>query len=82
MKPVVIFLGALALSAGFAVHADAATSKKKKQLQANAYPKSTSQRDQDDNPYGYYEQRLEAVRFGSRRWWAIFDAQSSGGQRP
>jgi hypothetical protein len=48
-------------------HADAATYKKKKRLHVNAYPKASSAyRNHDDDPNGYYEHRLEAVRFGSR----------------
>ena len=72
----------LALAAGLAAQADAATYKRKKRLHASAYPKSTTYSDQDDSPYGYYEHRLESVRFGSRRWWSIYDEQSGGGQRP
>jgi hypothetical protein len=30
---------------------------------------------------GYYEHRLDAVRFGSQRWWKIYDEQNGGGQR-
>ncbi len=83
MKTIAILLGTLALAAAFAAHADAATYKKKKRLHAVPNPNvSSTYRDQDDSPVGYYEHRLEAVRFGSRRWWAIFDEQSGGGQRP
>jgi hypothetical protein len=65
-----------------AAHADAASSRKKR-LHANPAPKSSAiARDKDDDPSGYYEQRLEAVRFGSRRWWTIYDAKVGGGQRP
>ena len=80
MKTIVSCLGVLALATGLAAHADAATYKKKKRLQASGYPKSANYRNQDDSPYGYYEHRLEAVRFGSRRWWAIFDEHSGGSQ--
>ena len=34
----------------------------------------------DDTIGGYYEHRLDAVRFGSQRWWKIYDEQSGGGQ--
>jgi hypothetical protein len=81
MKTIVACLGVLALAAGLVAHADAATYKKKR-LRASAYPKSTTYSDQDDSPYGYYEHRLESVRFRSRRWWSIYDEQSGGGQRP
>jgi hypothetical protein len=80
MKTIVACLGLLALAAGLAAHADAATYKKKKRLYSSEYSKATNYRDQDDSPYGYYEHRLESVRFGSRRWWAIFDEQSGGSQ--
>ena len=29
----------------------------------------------DDTIGGYYEHRLDAVRFGSQRWWYIYDQQ-------
>jgi len=29
---------------------------------------------------GYYEHRLEAQRFGSRRWWDIYDEQRGRGR--
>jgi len=35
----------------------------------------------DDTIGGYYEHRLDAVRFGSQRWWKIYDEQNGGGQR-
>jgi len=34
----------------------------------------------DDTISGYYEHRLDAVRFGSQRWWKIYDEQNGGGQ--
>jgi len=47
--------------------ADAATSKKKRRY-ANPSPNvSVPARDKDDDAAGYYEHRLEAVRFGSKR---------------
>jgi hypothetical protein len=83
MKTIITYLGVLALAVGLVAHADAATYKKKKRLHVNPYPKASSAyRNQDDDPNGYYEHRLEAVRFGSRRWWSIYDEQSGGGQRP
>ena len=39
------------------------------------YPRSYGYRDEDDSIGGYYEHRLEAVRFGSQRWWKIYDEQ-------
>jgi hypothetical protein len=35
----------------------------------------------DDTLAGYYEHRLDAVRFGSQRWWHIYDKQRGGGRR-
>jgi hypothetical protein len=35
----------------------------------------------DDTLGGYYEHRLEAVRFGSQRWWYIYDEQRGGRRR-
>jgi len=34
----------------------------------------------DDTIGGYYEHRLDAVRFGSQRWWKIYDEQNGGSQ--
>ena len=83
MKVIYGYLGILAIAVGLATDADAATYKKKR-LQVGQHPNrsSSTYRDQDDSLDGYYEHRLQAVRFGSRRWWAIFDEQSGGGQRP
>jgi len=35
----------------------------------------------DDTLAGYYEHRLDAVRFGSQRWWYIYDQQHGGRRR-
>jgi len=35
----------------------------------------------DDTLAGYYEHRLDAVRFGSQRWWHIYDEQHGGRRR-
>jgi hypothetical protein len=83
VKVIGSYLGILAIAVGLATDADAVTYKKKR-LQVGQHPNraSSTYPDQDDSPDGYYEHRLQAVRFGSRRWWAIFDEQSGGGQRP
>jgi hypothetical protein len=64
--------------------ADAATHRRKKQgyvQQHWAYAPSVARvRDDDDSAAGYYEHRLEAVRFGSNRWWRIFDEHRGGSQ--
>ena len=80
MKNIAALLTMLAVVAG---QAEAATHRKKKHAYAQQYraysPKVDRQRD-DDDPSGYYEHRLEAVRFGSRRWWLIYDEHSGGSQ--
>lgn len=81
MKTIVTSLVALAFVAGLAGHADAAGYKKKKRLHAGQYPRAYAYRDRDDSIGGYYEHRLEAVRFGSQRWWKIYDEQSGGRRR-
>jgi hypothetical protein len=35
----------------------------------------------DDTLAGYYEHRLDAVRFGSQRWWHVYDEQHGGRRR-
>jgi len=79
-------LTVLVISAALISQADAATYRKKKHVGVQHYralpAKTYRQRDNDDDPTGYYEHRLEAVRFGSRRWWSIYDELSGGGQRP
>jgi hypothetical protein len=85
MKTLLTTLTVLSLLAGLVGQADAATNKKKKRLQSNHYGKTYSRahgyRDQDDSIGGYYEHRLDAVRFGSQRWWKIYDEQHGGRRR-
>jgi hypothetical protein len=84
MKTILATVTALALLAGVSGQADAA-SYKKKRLYASSYGKPHSRaygyRHQDDSIGGYYEHRLEAVRFGSQRWWKIYDEQNGGSHR-
>jgi hypothetical protein len=84
MKTILTSLVALSFAAGLAGHADAATYKKKR-LQPSHYSKHYGRaygyRDPDDSIGGYYEHRLEAVRFGSARWWHIYDEQHGGRRR-
>jgi len=84
MKTLVASLVALAFAAGLAGPADAATYKKKR-LHANSYgkqyPRAYRYRDPDDSIGGYYEHRLDAVRFGSARWWKIYEEQQGGRRR-
>ena len=85
MKIVAAWLVVLSLAVGLAMQADAATNKKKKQLRSSHDGKSYSRvygyRDKDDSIGGYYEHRLDAVRFGSQRWWKIYDEQQGGRRR-
>jgi hypothetical protein len=77
MKTIVTSLVALAVAAGVAGHAEAATYKKKR-LHSGHHPhyyRSYGYRHPDDSIGGYYEHRLDAVRFGSQRWWKIYDEQ-------
>jgi len=75
---------ALIATVALVTHADAATTKKKKRGYLHQYraytPNVDRQRGDDDSATGYYEHRLEAVRFGSQRWWRIFDEHSGGSQ--
>ena len=45
-------------------------------VKCTAWREANRYRDQDDSiGGGYYEHRLDAVRFGSQRWWKIYDEQ-------
>ncbi len=85
MKTLVATVVALSFVAGLAGHADAATSTKKKRLHSHHsgkhYSRAYGYRDPDDSIGGYYEHRLDAVRFGSQRWWKIYDEQHGGRHR-
>ena len=85
MKTLVATVVALSFVAGLAGQADAATYTKKKRLHSSHYGKQYSRvygyRDNDDSIGGYYEHRLDAVRFGSQRWWKIYDEQNGGRRR-
>ena len=85
LKSTIASMVAVCFAASLARHADAASHKKKKRLHGStygkSYPRAYSYRDEDDSIGGYYEHRLEAVRFGSQRWWKILQEQS-GDRRP
>ena len=85
MKTIITSLVALCFAAGLPGHADASSHKKKKRLQAShygkSYPRAYSYRSDDDSYGGYFEHRLEAVRFGSVRWWKIYEEQNGGRRR-
>ena len=82
MKILLTSLVTLGLAAGLVGSADAGNYRKKKRAHAEYYgkaykhyPRSYGYRDEDDSIGGYYEHRLDAVRFGSQRWWKIYDEQ-------
>jgi hypothetical protein len=82
-KAIVACLAALTIAAGMASSASAKTYKKKRLRAPYAgavHSRSYGYRDQDDSIGGYYEHRLNAVRFGSQRWWHIYDEQSGDRQ--
>jgi Ni/Co efflux regulator RcnB len=85
MKTLVATVVALSFVAGLAGQADAATYTKKKRLHSThsgkQYSRAYGYRHPDDSIGGYYEHRLDAVRFGSQRWWKIYDEQSGGRHR-
>ena len=74
MKLLVTIATALAFAATFAIPADAGPRKKKKRAHAYSYSKYYRHR-HDDSIGGYYEHRLEALRFGSQRWWHVYQQQ-------
>ena len=82
-KSTVAGLAGLAIAAGLASHAGAETHKKKRLAPYAGKPHSRvyGYRDKDDSIAGYYEHRLDAVRFGSQRWWKIYDEQHGGANR-
>jgi hypothetical protein len=73
MKVLVTVATALAVVVGLASVADAGPRKKKKVYHSQHYSKYY-------RPSGdYYEQRLEAQRFGSQRWWDVYMRQRPRG---
>src|SRR5215471_12798367 len=85
MKTIVASLAVLALTVGLASLASAETYRKKRLRAAYAgkpYSRVYGYRSPDDSIGGYYEHRLDAVRFGSQRWWKICDEQHGGSNRP
>jgi hypothetical protein len=77
-------LAVLAVAAGVVSYASAEPYKKKRLRAPYAgklYSRVYDHRDKDDSIAGYYEHRLDAVRFGSQRWWKIYDEQHGGSNR-
>jgi hypothetical protein len=84
VKTPVACLAVLAVAAGLASYASAEPYKKKRPRAPYAgklYSRVYDHRDKDDSIAGYYEHRLDAVRFGSQRWWKIYDEQHGGANR-
>ncbi len=82
MRTLLAALAVLALVAASAGSADAKSKKKHVHGGAHAkYYRAYRYRDNDDSIGGYYEHRLEAVRFGSQRWWKIYEEQQGGRRR-
>jgi hypothetical protein len=83
MKIILASLVALSFAASLAGSAEAATRKHKKRLHSSQYSESYA------GAYGYgarvdrgtrshspyYEHRLEALPFGSQRWWSVYEGQ-------
>ena len=82
MKTLVATVVALSFVAGLAGHADAATYHEEeapaRHVTTVKLSRAYGYRDHDDSVDGYYEHRLDAVRFGSQRWWKIYDEQNGG----
>ncbi len=82
MRTLLTALAVLALAAAPAGSADAKSKKKRVHGSAHSkYYRAYRYRDNDDSIGGYYEHRLEAVRFGSQRWWKIYEEQQGGRRR-
>jgi hypothetical protein len=82
MKIIVTSLVALSFAASLAASAEAAT-RKHKRLYSSQYSDSYAgaygygaRADRSTGPHGpYYEHRLEALPFGSQRWWSVYEGQ-------
>jgi len=79
MQKVILPALALALALGQASAADAATHRR--HIRAYHHDGIAHRYRRDDTLAGYYEHRLNAVRFGSQRWWYIYDEQHGGRRR-
>jgi len=65
-----------------ATAADAAPYDRRRYARAHSHGYAAAHRYRnDDTLAGYYEHRLDAVRFGSQRWWHIYDEQHGGRRR-
>ena len=60
--------------------AEAANVKKKKRYY-RPHPYQAERVKPDEDPTGYYERLLNAVPFGSKRWWQIYEDQMGSGRR-
>jgi len=82
MQKLLLPIAIAVATTGLSGAADAATHGKWHRTQAyTSYHRNAQRlRDNDDSIGGYYEHRLNAVRFGSQRWWRIYDEQNGGSQ--
>jgi len=83
VKTTAACLAVLAVAGGLASYASAEPYKKRLRAPyaGKHYSRIYDHRDKDDSIAGYYEHRLDAVRFGSQRWWKIYDEQLGGNNR-
>jgi len=79
MQKVILPALALAFTLGQASAADAATHRR--HVRAYHHYGVAHRYRNDDTLAGYYEHRLDAVRFGSQRWWYIYDQQRGSRRR-
>jgi len=79
MQKVIIPALALAFSLAQTGAVDAATHRR--HIRAYNHHGFAHRYRNDDTLAGYYEHRLDAVCFGSQRWWHIYDEQRGGGRR-
>jgi hypothetical protein len=83
MKIIVTCLVATSFAASLVGGAEAATRRHKKRLYSSQYSESYARAygygaraDRSTGPNSpYYEHRLEAVPFGSQRWWSVYEEQ-------
>ena len=82
IKLVMTSLAALLVVAGATGHADAANQKKKRYAshygKYSSPPATYGSPAAGNNSSGYYEHVLDKARFGSQRWWQIYEEQHGG----
>jgi outer membrane protein assembly factor BamE (lipoprotein component of BamABCDE complex) len=76
-----VALSALALAFALAQVSTADAGYRKRHVRSHHHHGVAHRYRNDDTIGGYYEHRLDAVRFGSQRWWYIYDEQRGGRRR-